>query len=269
MGEPKRDRWGRYVLPDPETGEERSWTRATTVSGLLDDRYNIEQWGKRMVAVGLSRRTDLAALAKAYAKDPDGNKRGLNGVVKDAVEAGGGSARSNIGTAIHAATEALDRGEVVDMPPPYDRDVEVYGATLDKLGINVVPGWIERIVVVPQLGEGIAGTLDRLVTVDAVGYSLPVVADVKTGKSVHFSHLSHAIQQGIYANATHYWNEDEEQLVPMPEVDRRRALIIHLPAGEARCEVHVLDIEQGWEAAQTAADVRKWRNAKHLSAPLG
>jgi hypothetical protein len=265
MGEPKRDRWGRYLLPDPKTGEERAYTRATTISGLLSDRYNLEKWSQRMVIAGLAKRTDLLMLAKGV-KDPrsPGGKKTLNRIAKDAQEAAAAGARANIGTAIHAATEALDRGEDPDIPPPYDRDVEVYGATMDKLGIEPVPGWIERIVVAPQLGDGVAGTLDRLML--CKDWPEPRIADIKTGSTVHFSELDHAIQQSIYANATHYWDEEREELVPMPRIDKKHALIVHLPAGEARCEVHVLDIVQGWEAAQIAAAVHRLRKAKDLSA---
>lgn len=264
---PKRDRWGRYLLPDPTTGEERPWTRATTVSGLLSDRFNLEQWAQRMVAFGMAQRPALVMLAKGV-KDPKsfGGKKTLNGVAKKALSAANSDERADIGTAIHAATEALDRGEAVDVIEPYNRDVEAYGAELDRLGIEIYEGFIERIVVTPQLGEGIAGTLDRVVTVP--GWDLPVIADIKTGSTVKFSHLDHAIQQSIYANATHVWDPELEQLVPMPEVDKQRALIVHVPAGEATCTVYVIDIAAGWEAAQVAAAVRYWRKRDDLSVPL-
>lgn len=264
--EPKRDRWGRYLLPNPETGEEQAWTRATTVSGLLSDTYNLERWAERMVVLGLTKRDDLMLLAKTVSDPQSRNgKSTLNRIVKDAKDASSSGSRANIGTAIHAATEALDRGEPSTIPAPYDRDVEAYGAKLSALGIEVVPDWIERIVLVPELG--VAGTLDRMVRVP--GWDLPVIADIKTGATVHFSELDHAIQQSIYANASHVWDPDEEALVPMPPVDKTRALILHLPAGEAHCDVHVLDIERGYEAARVAVAIHKWRKAKDLSAPLG
>lgn len=264
--EPKRDRWGRYLLPDPLTGEERPWTRATTISGLLDDKWNLEQWGNRMVVLGLLKRPDLIVRAKAV-RDPFGysGKRTLNGIVKDAKSAAGSESRANIGTAIHAFTEAVDRGEVVDVPAPYDRDVEVYSETMDRLGIEVVPGWIERIVVNTALG--IAGTLDRMVQVP--GWDLPCIADVKTGATVHFSEMQHAIQQAIYAYSSHVWDPDAEMLEEMPvQVDRKRALIVHLPAGEAKCDVHVLDIESGWHWANVALQVHASRKVKGMSAPF-
>jgi hypothetical protein len=271
QGEPKRDRWGRYVLPDPETGKERSWTRATTVSGILSDRYNLELWARRMVALGLAKRPDLLALVQSgvrLAGTPNG-KRTLNRVVDQALEAGNSEQRANIGTAIHAATESMDLGLPWELPVPYDRDVEKYGAEMDKRKFLVLEDdsgpWVERIVLCPKLE--IAGTLDRVFVTPI--HDLPVIADIKTGSTVHFSELEHAIQQSIYANATHYWDPTTEALAPMPAVDKDHALIIHVPAGTGRCEVHELDIVRGWKAAMIAAEVKhEWRNAKDLSRTL-
>jgi hypothetical protein len=262
--EPNRDRWGRYLLPDPDTGEEKAWTRATTIAGLLDDTYNLERWAERMVVVGLAKRDDLMLLAKSVTDPNSKNGKGtLNRIVKDAKQVT--PSRANVGTAIHAATEAVDRGEIPNLPAPYDKDLDAYTVAMHALGITVEPGFIERIVVLPELE--VAGTLDRMVRVP--GWDLPVIADIKTGATVHFAELSHAIQQSIYANATHVWDPELGELVPMPPVDKTRALIVHLPAGEGVCQVHVLDIAQGIEAARVAAAVHKWRKAKGLSTPLG
>ena len=251
-GEPDRDRWGRYMLPDPVTGEKRAWTRVTTVANLLSDTYNLELWKQRMVALGLASRPDLLALVKTT-KD----KRKLNRIVGDAFEAGNVEQRANIGTAIHAATELMDRGEDWDIQAPYDRDVEAYAEKMDELEIYVVDGWVERIVLNPELE--VAGTLDRLVINEA--WARPRVADIKTGATVHFSVLDHAIQQAMYANATHVWDPELEELVPMPDVDKRSALILHVPAGEGKCEVHDLDIEQGLAGARVALEIRRMRKA--------
>lgn len=262
--EPKRDQWGRYMLPDPRRPElkPRAWTRCTTVSGVLSDRYNLEQWAQRMVALGLAKRPDLLALVKTY--HPTRDKQRLNKLVKQALEAGNEEQRANIGTAIHAATEALDNGEPVELQAPYDADVLAYRDGLKAAGIEILEGWIERIVLAPELE--IAGTLDRVVT--RSGWPLPRIADIKTGARVDYSELEHAVQQSIYANATHVWNPDTEELEAMPQIDREIALIIHIPAGEARCDIYELDIERGFQAATTALEVRAWRRTKGLSRPL-
>ena len=135
---------------------------------------------------------------------------------------------------------------------------------MKELGLSVVPGWIERILVNPECG--VAGTCDRAVM--RKGWKLPRIADVKTGKSVHFSELEHSIQQAMYANATHYWDAERGELVPCPPLDKKSALIIHLPAGKATCEVHELDIEAGYEAAMLAVEVKEWRGRRGLSRPF-
>jgi hypothetical protein len=104
MTEPRRDRWGRYIIPDPETGEDREWTRATTIAGVLPDRFNLERWGERMVAFGLAQRDDLLLLAQSI-QDPKAEKHKLNKIARDAKSQAQAGAKANIGTALHAFTE--------------------------------------------------------------------------------------------------------------------------------------------------------------------
>jgi hypothetical protein len=85
MTEPRRDRWGRYIIPDPETGEDREWTRATTIAGVLPDRFNLERWGERMVAYGLAQRDDLLLLAQSV-QDPKADKRKLDRIARPGPE---------------------------------------------------------------------------------------------------------------------------------------------------------------------------------------
>ena len=61
----------------------RAHTRATPVAEVLDDRYNLELWKMRQVAVGLSRRPDL--LAKIAADDTD--KKVVNAACSEAMDA--------------------------------------------------------------------------------------------------------------------------------------------------------------------------------------
>src|SRR5215472_1429035 len=115
--EPERDRYGRYILPDPKTGKRRSWTRATTWAQTIADTYALNQWQKRMVALGLAQRPDLLAQV-ATVLEPD------------AEEHAGASQRSNLGTALHSFLEHLDLGREVQVPEPWDQDVAAYRQTL-------------------------------------------------------------------------------------------------------------------------------------------
>lgn len=259
MSEPRHDRYGRYLLPDPETGKQRAWTRATTWANTIADTYGLNKWQMRMVAKGVATRKDLLALAASASVDEKGK---LDGVAKDALEAAGGSTGRNLGTALHAFTEQVDRGETPEIPHEWQRDLAAYSAKLVEAGVTVLPWYIERVVVCSTLG--VAGTLDRIVRYEPEMF----VADVKTGSDLSYSWGEIAVQLALYANADAMWNGGGDY-VEMPTVNRDKALVIHLPVGQGRCELHWVDIAAGWEAAQLAASVREWRARKNLAYPFG
>lgn len=262
--EVKRDRWGRYVLPHPETGVEQPWVRASTLARCLADEYHLNGWKMRQVARGVSLNKDL--IAGVVAADPE-DKGTLDKLVGKAMERAESSSGANLGTALHSFTHRLDRGEPIASlraPAPLDADLVEYLATLKRYGLGIVPDLIERIVVCPELG--VAGTFDRIVTQHpgyASGCRLSVL-DLKTGKSVEHGFLEMAIQQAIYNHATHMWNPITQSYVPMPPpsvLDRDRALILHLPVGQAHGDLYGVNTIEGFEAARVAEQVRQYRNA--------
>lgn len=235
------------------------YTRATTFAGTIDDRWNLERWQQRMVAVGLTQRPDLYAQVAANHDD----KKTIDRLCDEAREAAKGSAAANTGNALHSFTERVDRGEAVNIPAPWDADIDAYTATLAANGVRVDPVFMERVVL--HRGLRVAGRFDRIVGVD--GLPLPMVADLKTGATLDFSWCAIAQQLAIYANADQIIGADG-RLLPMPQVDLRRALVIHLPAGQATCTLHLVDIEAGWAAVQLSAAVRDWRRRKDLTQPF-
>jgi len=258
----------------------KSWTRATTLAGTLDDRYGLEKWGNRNVVLGIAARPDLYALAASCTPE---DKEQLGRIVEQAQEAAKSRSGANLGTALHRLTERIDRGEILDVPKEWKPDIDAYCQTLADTGVRILPEWIERVVVTPQYGA--AGTLDRLVHVDGRF----MVADLKTGKdAVSYGMGDIAIQLAIYANATHAWIGDAEKVprdrfgryeLPdpaeepdayeiLPNVDLERALVIHLPVGQGECTLHEVDIQAGREAIDLALAVRAWRKRKDLSTPL-
>jgi len=261
MTEPRRDRWGRYLLPDPVTGEERAWTRATTLANTLSDPWGLVDWKLRMAVKGVATRDDLRALASALPLDT--GKKQLNEVAQDAIEYAGGSSGRNMGTALHEWTAQRDRGEEPDVPPPWDLDLAAYRAALGVHGVQVYPHLVEDIVCIPDLG--VAGTFDRIVQWPPGAY----IADVKTGADLNYSWLEIAVQEALYANAEYLWDDDDERWVDMPPVDRTQGLVMHLPVGQARCDLYWVDLEIGWEAVTLAVDVREWRKRKDISRPFG
>lgn len=249
------DRYGRYLIPHPVTGKRTAWTRATTYAKSISDTYALGQWMLRMAVKGVATRPDLYALA---ASTPIDDKDALNRIAEDAKEAAAAKAGANLGTALHAFTEQIDRGGTPIVPEPWARDIAAYKAMLSAHGIRIDPGLIERKVVVPDIG--VAGTLDRVV--DRGGLK---IGDLKTGKDLSFGWLEIAIQLAIYSRATHIWDPTTRAFSPMPAVDQDIALVFHLPVGKATATLYEVDIAAGWEATRLCGQVRDWRKRKDLA----
>lgn len=257
----KRDRWGRYLIPDPETGQERSWTRATTIANTNADRYGLEQWSKRNVILGIAARPDLYARAASLRAE---DKSDLNQIAKEAEDAAASKAGANLGTALHRFTERLDRGETVVAPEPWDADLKAYETAMAAHEVLVLPEWIERVLLVPELG--VAGTCDRVLWHLSM-WPYCRIGDLKTGKDVvRYGMGEIAVQLAIYAHASCWFDTTSGALNPVEEtIDRDVAVVIHLPVGQARCDLYTVDIKAGWEAALLAHDVRAWRQRKDLA----
>lgn len=248
-----RDGKKRYLLPDPVTGETIPWRRVSTLKKALANEYGLNKWKLRQVARGVAMRPDLATLA-ASVSDPksEQGKETLSSVASQAQDAAGSRSGANLGTALHAAAERLDRGEPLDsisLPAPYNYDLAVYDRfkRANPELLRTQPNHVERVLVVPELQ--VAGTLDRL-------YNRRV-GDLKTGQDAHeYGQLELAVQLACYAHAAYWYDLDTGQYEPVPEIDQNSALMIHLPAGgSGRIDVYQVDIAAGWVAAQVAHQV--------------
>lgn len=261
--QPRRDRYGRYMIADPLTpSKDKAWTRATTVAKAISETYHLEQYAKRMCVHGIGLRRDLYALACAI---PLEDKSALNDLCRQASDAASASGKANLGTALHAFTERADRGESlesINAPEPWASDIRAYVDTLTAANITIEAEMVERIVTLHE--QGIAGTFDRIVRVP--GHELPMIFDLKTGGFLGWQEF--AIQFAIYANADSLFNLATGKHEPMPLVDKKQAIVCHLPVGQAKCDLYLLDIEAGWEACQHALWVRDWHKKKNLSQAL-
>jgi hypothetical protein len=266
--EPERDRYGRYRITDPVTGEERSWVRATTWAKTVSDLHALHGWEKRMVALGFAQRPDLVLRVAAVA-DPDSSagKTELDRLIDRAREHAKAGARANLGTALHAFAESLDLGRPLpQIPPPFDRDIAAYRKAM--AAVEVSRNYIERICVIRDLG--VAGTMDRVVrfTHGPGGKRLPLIGDIKTSADLKHSWNEIAIQLALYAHADTIYDPITREHHPMLEVNQEQALVVHLPAGEGRCTLHLVDIAAGWEMARLCGAVRAWRDRKDLAQVL-
>jgi hypothetical protein len=251
--EPPRDRFGRPLIKTPE-GKTKPYTRCTTYVGALEDTYNLGQWQQRMVALGLAQRDDLLMAVGSLSARPE-DKAELNRIVDAAREAAAASAGATIGTALHKMCERLDRGEKFMVPTAAKADVEAYREATKRLR------WLRIEEMTVHDGLEVAGTPDRI---GGEQGALPRVYDIKTG-SIDYGIGKIAMQLAMYARSEAY-DVDLGTRAPLG-VDLEVATIIHLPAGEGRCELVDVDIAAGWEGVQLAREVRAWRKRKDFTPP--
>jgi hypothetical protein len=247
-----RDRWGKPLIIPPDGGKPKAYARWSSYGDVLEDRYNLEKWKVRTAATGLAERPDLLLSVAAHR----GDKRQLDRLCDQAIEAAKGSSAATTGTALHKLTEAVDAGETLPtLPPSAAADLDAYKAATAHLDVVAV----ERFVV--HDGVEAAGTFDRIVEVDGTR----VVADIKTG-DVKWGIGKIAVQLAGYARSVGYDPADGSR-TPL-DVDLERALVIHLPQGQAVCTLLWVDIVEGWRGVEYARQVRAWRKtSKHLAVP--
>jgi hypothetical protein len=227
---------------------------------MLEDTFGLGVWQQRMVAKGLALRPDLLDVVATLEVKRDAEQ--LNRLLEQAKDAAGSKVAANQGTVCHKHTEDVDRGDSLDdVPPKYRADVTAYTEALRRAGITIVPGLIERITAVPDLG--VAGTLDRIVK-DKYGQYR--ILDVKTG-NMDFGQLGICIQLALYThgvNQAGVYDLDTATWQPGPTVETDYGLVAHIPVGSGTCELLKVPVDIGWDAVQTAAQVRDWRKMKRL-----
>lgn len=271
-------------------GKPRSLTRTTTFIDCIEDKSALSAWGKRMTLVGASREPSLLDRLKDLDPATREGKAALDELAERAVDIAGANLKRERGTHLHTLSEYVDRGD--ELPrgtsPSDVADMAAYKmATVD---FDMVA--VEQFVVVDELGAG--GTFDRMLRYAGPGPDGShieglFIGDLKTG-SVQYSGLKMAAQLAVYSRGELYDHticpvddRDKKALAtwkkvdvppwvaaaaysPIPAVNRDWGIIIHLPAGEARCTLHWADLRLGWEAARLALDIRRMRSVKGVLA---
>jgi hypothetical protein len=247
-----RDRYGRPLIIPPTGGKAIAYTRATTIANSLDDASALTAWKMRMAAIGLTTRPDILLSITAAQDD----KMAVNSLIEDAMEVAGANKAANIGTAIHSFAERLDLGQDLGIvPPQWAPDVKAYEHATKILNNK----FIEQFCVLDKFK--IAGTPDRVVEYKGELF----IADIKTGRVDHPNNIS--IQLAIYANGLPY-DAATATRSTWGEVNKEKAIIIHLPAGTGTCKLMWIDIKEGFKGLQFAMKTRKWRDQKGLSYPF-
>lgn len=286
--ETPRDGHGRYQIPD-SAGNLRSWTRATTLAGAIEERWNLNQWEKRAVAFGIAQRPDLYNLARSAADLDD--RETLRDVVSGALDAAGTKVGAHNGTALHNVRARWDRGEFHALamaetdptrqevlkgedpatgalryvPSDFVDDIAAYARALDEAGVDVLPEYIE--VVIRNEALGCVGTADGLGRVRSTGAL--VWLDLKSERDpAHYGTVYKGIQLAAYRNGDAIYDVASGTFRPMPEgVDPLTALVIHVRPGSGQGSVWRVDIARGYAHALLAVQVLAARKAEHLVTP--
>lgn len=275
--EPKRDQWGRYLLPHPVHGlysdgkdkpnRRNGWMRATTFAKLAADTFSLTRYNERLTLLGATLRPDVVALA--HGKHVKRDNKELNRLVTEVKETAGAKVAANIGTAVHSFTERVDAGTLAldGVPADYRPHVESYLKVLAENGLEPVPGLIERTTLVDEWGKVIVGTFDRVLYHRASGTYL--IGDLKTGETLDWGKMEIAVQLALYAHGINAhgvfdWREmnwhrlDGHPDYPVVKVRTDYGVVMHLPIqgqNAGVCTLRRVNLAAGWDAAATSASV--------------
>jgi hypothetical protein len=255
------------ILPPPgvvwrsESGKTRQrhryYTRVTTYADAISESYNLMLWKLRRLALGFGQRPDYVRLASALT-DRDEDRDALDELCAKGIEAAGPN-RADEGTALHALTERIDRGEDLGNPPPeLVPDLTAYEAISTRAF-----RFVEREcrVVCDELET--AGTPDGLAHVAepcpaGCGPDVLHVVDTKTGSIRYPGKMS--TQLAIYSRSSKYDPATGER-TPLGNVCQSWGVILHLPVEQGRAAPFWLDLEHGWTGALLCGPVREWNRA--------
>ena len=270
----ERDWQGRpRILPDPtwtpdtappawvqdgQVLESREYTRVTTFAEALQDSSALTRWKMRRAVLGMGRRPDYVVTAASLSAE-DRDRDALDDLAEKALEASGPNA-ADVGTALHAFTDRIDRGEDVgEVPEQYRGTLDAYTHAVRHLRFVE---WECR-TVCDELETG--GTPDRLgfcdiPDPDGVVDELRII-DTKTGR-VDYSAGKFSTQLAIYRRSAKYHpgtgeRTSWETLHGAPVA--RWGIVVHVPAGADTAELLWIDLDHGWTGAQQCQRTRAWR----------
>jgi len=237
----------------------------TTTAKIPDDLYNLHQWDKRMVAIGLAMSPPLVERVAAHYDD----KKLLNSLCDEAKEIAKANEAGGRGTAAHRITERVDTGLTVIETDMAKIVSASWTEALDQAGLDIVPEYIERIVCYPD--RFICGRFDRIAR-RRTDQRL-VIVDLKTGANVVDYPHAIACQLALYAYAPLLAGPLPPQggttttfeAWPPDDLDLDQGVVIHMPA-EGQAQVVDIDIASGWKTVEEIIfPTLEWRARKDLA----
>lgn len=238
----------------------------TGVAKIAADQWNIEQWTKRSVAVGMlfDHAHNGDSLREELAVDPADKALG-NQVAEKALELAKAHAKAARGTQMHRVLELTLLNRLRELLTDQQRrDADVLRRTLDRYRLTPYEGLVEQFVAYPDYR--VTGRFDAVM--ERSDGSV-VIVDLKSGPgAIEYPH-STCVQLALYARAPHVSAVIEEDdtgkqavtqwrtMPPQLDLDRGYVLLVQ-PDAEVGT-LHEIDIAHGWEAGQLALQIVNWR----------
>ena len=205
----KTDRGGAREYVWPPTGEK--FVSVTTAIGVID-KPALRSWVGRMVAqYAVDNLSQIQAIAD---KDPEGAVDLLKGAPWRRRDKA-----ANIGSSVHAAVEALIKGQPM---PPWPDEVAPFMTQFMAFVAAFQPQFEASEATVYSREHGYAGTLDSIASIAVALIGGRYLLDVKTGSGVY---PEAALQMSAYARAEFIGLPDGSE-APVPAIDA--AAVLHL-----------------------------------------
>ena len=256
---------GEPLIADPEgSGKQIRYARTSSLGDTLDEKSGLHSWKTSKAMEGLGRDPEL--VAKVISVTPyEDYKSEWTKLREEAIQAGRGSWKADMGTVVHAMSERWEQEESWDPGEPYRSALEAYSKVQHSLGLR------SQMFEVPIVNDilKVAGTTDRIYELtlplltpsgDVLPSGTLVIGDIKTGASLEYSIPGYAIQLAGYAGGSLY-DVEANRRIPTPSINQRWAIIMKIGVEEGTCEFYWVDLEVGRYGAQLANDVREWRRA--------
>lgn len=268
------DGGGRYKLPHPTEpdGKWQRYTRCTTFAKTVADNFKIHQWDTRMTLKGAAMAPSLIAETVAVINmhlEPAEEIKAIQPLADRAKDVAAAREPAAHGTAVHSLTEQYDRGlPDLEFPEPWDIDLLAYAAALEKAGLTVRKGYIERIVLNRKFG--IAGKFDRVYRMKTpcpICHRRYAIGDLKTGRTLEYGINEISVQLAIYANADLVLDTDTDTWERMPGLCHHRAYVVHLPVTKGQATIWEVDVKAGYYGAWLSEKVRAWRGRGDMASP--
>jgi hypothetical protein len=237
-------------------------TGVTTVAKIPPNSYNLEKYGLRQVAIGLTLDRNII---ENIAVDLE-NKDAINGYCDDAKRVARAHAKADRGTQMHRVLEyiLLDQEDKL-LTAQQHRDAVTLKRTLDRYKVTPHDGLIEQFAIWPHYK--VAGRFDAVLQ-RADGRL--ILVDLKSGPNAILYPQGTSVQLALYARAPHVSigagrHGDKQTLTEwrtMPEgLNRDHAWVMLVEPDTDVGTMYEIDIRHGWAAASKALEILNWRKA--------